>query len=285
MPVHPSRFLPENFRVRPVTLIAGKGRYPILVAKQIRKAGLPLRLISFADETEASLIDSFTPSEHIQVKVGQLGKLLKALTQFESSYALMAGQVTPKRLFHGLRPDLKTLRLLNRLKLKNAETIFGAIATEIEAIGVHLLDARAFLDEELATAGPMTANKLKADLGSIEHGIRIAKGIADMDIGQGCVVRKGTVLAVEAYEGTDPMLRRAGSFKTDDLIFVKTVKQSQDYRFDVPVFGVRTLETMHEAGIHTAALEADKVIILDKQATLQQAKRLKIELYGYTART
>ena len=103
-----------------------------------------------------------------------------------------------------------------------------------------------------------------------------------MDIGQGVVVRHGTVLAVEAFEGTDPMLRRAGTFKTNDLIFVKTVKRMQDYRFDVPVFGERTLDVMHESGIRTAALEAGGVLILDKPSIIKKADSLKILLFGYS---
>jgi len=276
-----SKFLPEAFDQRPIGLIAGKGRYPILTAERIRAAGLPLRMVSFAGETEQSLIDSIPANEHIQIKVGQLGKLLKSLQKLGCGYALMAGQITPRRLFHGLHPDLKALKILNSLRIKNAETIFGAISSEIEAVGISMLDARTLLDDQLATTGLMTAGKLKADLTDIEHGIRIAKGMADLDVGQGVVVRRGTVLAVEAYEGTDPMLRRAGTFKTDDLIFVKTVKRAQDYRFDVPVFGQRTLDVMYESGIRTAALESGSVLILDKADILDKARSLKIELYGY----
>ena len=167
------------------------------------------------------------------------------------------------------------------LKIKNAETIFGAIAAEIVAIDIQMLDARSFLDDQLAHEGLMTAGKLRVEQADIDHGIQIAKGIAELDIGQGAVVRKGTVLAVEAYEGTDPMLKRAGNFKTEDLVFVKTVKRQQDYRFDVPVFGSRTLTVMHEAGIRTAALEVNRVIILDKTEILAQANKLKIALVGY----
>jgi len=281
MPDFASAFLPDDYDRRPIGLIAGKGDYPILVAEQIREVGLPLRLISFQGETETELIESFPGSEHRQIKVGQLGKLLKSLQKLDCAYALMAGQLTPKRLFHGLHPDLKALRVLNNLKRRNAETIFGAIAGEIEALDIRMLDARSFLDDHLASEGLMTGGKLKADTGYIEHGIQIAKGVSELDIGQGCVVRKGTVLAVEAYEGTDPMLRRAGGFKTDGLIFVKTVKRNQDYRFDVPVFGERTLEVMHESGIHTAALEAGRVIMLDKAKLLEKAEKLAIELLGF----
>ena len=278
----PSQFLPDAFDGQPIGLIAGKGHYPILTAECIRATGAPLRLISFAGETEQSLIESVPAGEHIQIKVGQLGKLLKALKKLDCGYALMAGQITPRRLFKGLHPDLKALMILNSLKVKNAETIFGAIACEIEAIGISMLDARAFLDDHLAHTGLMTQSKLSVEHSDIEHGIRIAKGIADLDIGQGAVVRHGTVLAVEAFEGTDPMLQRAGTFKTNDLIFVKTVKRAQDYRFDVPVFGERTLDVMHASGIHTAALEAGGVLILDKPAILKKAHSLKIALFGYS---
>ncbi len=277
-----SQFLPDSFAQRPIALIAGKGRYPILTAERIRAAGLPLRIVSFAGETEPALIESTPANEHIQIKVGQLGKLLKSLKKLDCGYALMAGQITPRRLFHGLHPDLKALKILNSLKIKNAETIFGAIANEIEAIDISMLDARSFLDDQLANQGLMTAGKLKAGLRDIEHGISIAKGMADLDVGQGVVVRHGTVLAVEAYEGTDSMLSRAGTFKTDDLIFVKTVKRRQDYRFDVPVFGHRTLEVMYESGIRTAALESGSVLILDKASILEKAHSLKIELFGFS---
>jgi DUF1009 family protein len=279
----PSSLLPKDFRDEPIGLIAGKGRYPELTAERIRETGIPLRVISFQGETEQSLIEATPPADHLQIKVGQLGKLLKSLRKLGCQYALMAGQITPKRLFHGLHPDLKALKILNSLKIKNAETIFGAISSEIEALGITMLDARAFLDDQLASDGLMTEGKLSADPGYIEHGIKIAKGITNLDIGQGCVVRKGTVLAVEAYEGTDPMLQRAGHFKTDGLIFVKTVKRNQDYRFDVPVFGERTLDVMSEAGIHTAALESGRVIMLDKEKLLEKAKSLKIELLGFTS--
>jgi hypothetical protein len=252
------------------------------MAERIRAAGIPLRVISFLGETEQSLIDTTANSDHLQIKVGQLGKLLKSLKKLGCKYAVMAGQITPKRLFQGLHPDLKALAILNKLKIKNAETIFGAIAKEIETIDVQMLDARCFLDDQLASKGLMTLGEIKAPEVFIEHGIQVAKGITELDVGQSAVVRKGTVLAVEAYEGTDLMLIRAGSFKTDGLIFVKTAKRNQDYRFDVPVFGERTLEVMLESGIQTAALEVDHVIMLDKMMLLEKAAKLEIELIGYS---
>jgi UDP-2,3-diacylglucosamine hydrolase len=277
-----SAFLPPDFdRSRPVALIAGRGRYPAITAEAARRAGVTLRLIALEEETAPELTASFSPAERVEINVGQLGRMLAALKDFGAGYALMAGQVKPKRLFHGLTPDLKAAQILFSLKRRNAETIFGAIASEIEKIGITLLDARAFIDDQLAHAGPMAGKKLPVDREYLEHGIHIAREVARLDIGQGCVVRKGTVLAVEAFEGTDEMLRRAGAFKTDESLFVKVVKAGQDFRFDVPVFGQRTLDTMREAGLSAAALEAGKVIIVDKEAVLAQAKAWGISLYGF----
>lgn len=277
-----SSFLPPDFNSKkPVTLIAGQGLYPILVAQAIRAAGVSVRLIGFEEETAPELITSFAESERRILLVGQLGKMLKSLEYFQSGYALMAGQITPRRLFRGLHPDLKATRILLSLKRRNAETIFGAIAAEIEKLGITLLDARSFLDAHLASSGAMTGGKFSIDEHYLAHGIHIARECARLDIGQGVVVRKGTVLAVEAFEGTDEMLRRAGSFKTDHALFVKTVKAQQDYRFDVPVFGQRTLETMRGAQITAAALEAGRVIILDKPAVIAQARTWGISLLGF----
>lgn len=277
-----SKFLPAGFdRSRPVAIIAGKFRYPIIMAEQMRAAGVPVRLIAFEGETESSLVDTFSPKERALIKVGQLGKLLTALKKLEVGYAVMAGQITPGRLFRGLHPDLKALAILASLKERNAESIFGALAREIEKIDVCLLDARVFMDAELAAAGSMTGSRLGVEQDHLAHGIHIAKTIAAEDIGQGVVVARGTVLAVEAFEGTDAMLKRAGGFGARDMIFVKTVKPRQDYRFDVPVFGMKTLEQMIQANIHAAALEADKVLILEKAQVLREAGKRGIHLWGY----
>jgi len=278
-----SSFLPTPFQPgKPIALIAGQGRYPILIAAAIRQAGIPLKLIAFEEETPPELYASFADEDRRRLLVGQLGKMLRAIEEFGAGYALMAGQIAPRRLFKGLHPDLKATRILFSLKRRNAETIFGAIAREIEDLGVALLDARSFLDPQLASAGCMTGGRFPIDREHLDHGVHIARESARLDIGQGCVVRKGTVLAVEAFEGTDAMLRRAGEFKTDLALFVKTVKARQDFRFDVPVFGSRTLETMREAGLSAAALEVDRVIMLDKPDVIAQARSWGISLFGFT---
>jgi DUF1009 family protein len=282
VPKLPSAFLPESFDPkRPVALIAGQGIYPQLVARSARQAGVALRLIAFEGETSLDLVASFPQDERHTVHVGQVGKTLRLLERMGAGYALMAGQVTPRRLFDGLRPDLKAAQILFKLKRRNAETIFGAVAGEIEALGIRLLDARSFLDDQLAEPGCMTGGRFPADPDAIEHGVHIARECARLDIGQGCVVRKGTVLAVEAFEGTDAMLRRAGSLKADEALFVKTVKARQDFRFDVPCFGMMTLETMRESGLRAAALEAKGVILLDKPEVLEKARSWGIALLGF----
>jgi DUF1009 family protein len=282
VPTPPSAYLPETFDPRlPIALIAGQGIYPQLVAKSARGAGATLRLIAFEGETAAELVAAFPEAERHSVHVGQVGKTLRLLEKLKAGYAMMVGQVTPRRLFDGLRPDLKAAQILLSLKRRNAETIFGAVAKEIEALGIRLLDARAFLDDQLAEPGCMTGGRFPVDGDWVDHGVHIARECARLDVGQGCVVRKGTVLAVEAFEGTDEMLRRAGSLKADGALFVKTVKASQDFRFDVPCFGMQTLETMRASGIRAAALEAKGVIILDKPAVLERARAWGIALLGF----
>jgi len=277
-----SKFLPQDFdHSRSLALIAGKGAYPILLAERAREAGVPVRLVELQGETSAELVNSFPDKERTTVKVGQVGKLLKVLKKFGAGYAVMAGQVTPGKLFRGLHPDLKAVRLLAGLDRRNAETIFGAIADEMEKTGVHLLDARAFMDADLADAGEMVAGKTKIDPEHLAHGIELARESARLDVGQSVVVSQGTALAIEAFEGTNAMLARAGAFGAKNTLFVKTGKAKQDNRFDVPVFGLQTLQVMGDANLSAAALEAGAVLLLDKPTVLAQAKKLGIGLIGF----
>ncbi|MEX0323841.1 MAG: LpxI family protein [Puniceicoccaceae bacterium] len=277
-----SQFLPEDFDpTKPVAVIAGQRDYPVLTVEAIRAAGVPVRLIAMKGETREELVESFPESDRTTIKVGQIGHMLKALKQMEAKYALFVGQVTPGKLFRDMAPDVKALTILASLKERNAHTIFGAITSEIEGIGVSMLDARAFLDDHISTLGLMTHGRLKADPEHIDYGIRMAKEVSRLDIGQGVVVRKGTVLAVEAFEGTDDMLSRANKYKTDKLVFVKCAKPGQNPYFDWPVFGEKTLESMKASGIQTAALESSNVIMLHKDQLLKRASDMGIEIYGW----
>ncbi|MCH6256428.1 UDP-2,3-diacylglucosamine diphosphatase LpxI [Puniceicoccaceae bacterium K14] len=277
-----SQYLPDDFDpTKPIGLVAGRGIYPKLIADEARKAGAQVYLLAYEDETTNELYDSFPEDQRDRFNVGQMGKWMKAMKNYGCKYCIMAGQIRPRKLFKGLKPDLKAATMLLKLKRKNAETIFGAIAKEIENLGILQLDARAFLDQEIASEGLMTQRFEKIDQTYLDHGVEIASEMARLDVGQGVVVRKGTVVAVEAFEGTDPMLRRAGEFKTDQCVFVKTVKHKQDYRFDVPVFGIRTLEVMSEVGLSTVMLKAGSVIILEKEKVLAAANKAKIQIIGF----
>ena len=276
-----SVFLPDDFDARrPLALIAGQGNYPVLLAQRARNVGIQLRLIDLGGETSPELIESFRDDKRISVKVGQVGKLLRELKKFGAGYAVMAGQVTPGKLFKGLHPDLKAIRMLAGLDRKNAETIFGAIGDEIEKAGVHLLDARIFMDDDLAEEGAMVKGKEKIEPEHLAHGIEIARENARLDVGQGVVVSRGTVLAVEAFEGTNAMLERAGKFGAKNCLFVKLGKPKQDTRFDVPVFGLQTLEAMQDAGIKNAALESGSVLLLNKGEVIKKAKKMGVGVTG-----
>jgi len=276
-----SKFLPPDFDINaPLCIIAGRGAYPQILAQSARNAGAKLYLIGFEGETETEFFESFAEEHRAIINVGQIGKLLKTLKAFGAKAAIMAGQITPKKLFKGMTPDLKAVMMLAALKVRNAETIFGAIANEMEKIGVPLLDARSFMDAHMAPKGFFSGSSWEITPNALEHGAHIARECARLDIGQGCVVSKGSVLAVEAFEGTDKMLERAGTFGAKDLLFVKTVKHNQDYRFDVPVVGERTILKMAESGVMNAALEADKVIILDAPAVKALAEKNNIKIYG-----
>ena len=277
-----SRFLPADFDpTRPIAVIAGKGRYPALLIECARARGAQIRLVAFEEETDPTLIATFEPAHRRSVLVGKLGGLLEALAELKVAGALMAGQVTPRKLFSGMIPDLKLVAVLASLKERNAETIFGGVAREIEATGVRMLDARVFLDDHLATPGCLTGWLTRVDDDELAFGVRMAREMARLDVGQAVVTAKGTVIAVEAFEGTDNMLKRCAATGGKEMLLTKAAKHAPDWRFDVPCFGTRTLETMRDAHLNAAALEAGKVLMLDKPAVLTQARAWGISLFGF----
>lgn len=277
-----SRFLPPGIDpARPVVVIAGKGRYPALLIESARARGAQVKLISFEEETDPTLITTFPAADHRAIPVGKLGQMLDALRDLGAAGAVMAGQITPRKLFTGMVPDLKLIALMASLKERNAETIFGAISTEIEQIGVRMLDARVFLDDHLATAGSMTGFFSAVSAEERTFGLRMAQEMARLDVGQAVVTAKGTVIAVEAFEGTDNMLRRCAATGGKEMLLTKTAKHVQDWRFDVPCFGLKTLESMAEGGVRRASLQVDAVIMIDKPAVIARAKELDLALEGF----
>lgn len=178
-------------------------------------------------------------------------------------------------------PDLKLVALMASLKERNAETIFGGIAHEIEKLGIQMLDARIFLDQHLATAGCLTGWSCGVDDDELKFSVQMAREMARLDVGQSIVTAKGTVIAVEAFEGTDKMLQRCADIGGKEMLLTKTSKHQQDFRFDVPCFGLQTLESMAQGGVKKAALQADGVILIDRPAVIARARELKIDLLGF----
>jgi UDP-2,3-diacylglucosamine hydrolase len=258
-------------------IIAGNGAYPQLLANSARKAGVK-KIVSaaFTDETDPVL------AQHVDLvewmRVGQLGRLLKFFRDQKVHHAIMAGQIAPKNLFD-LRPDWKALLLLGRLKQRNAESIFAAIADELAVIDIDLLPATTFLEDSLALTGLIAGPKLsRREQEDVDLGWKIAKEIARLDIGQTVIVKNGTVVAVEALEGTNETIGRGGALARKDAIMVKVAKPNQDTRFDVPVIGIETIRVAAAAKLRVIAVEAGKTLLLERGAIVDLANRSKISL-------
>lgn len=260
-------------------LIAGNGLYPEIMARASRAAGVGrLAAAAFTDETEPHLSDLVDAIEWM--RVGQLGKMIKFFKKESVTQAVMVGQIAPKNLFD-LRPDLRTLKMLSKVKERNAESLFGAIADELEKDGITLLPATTFLEDLVPgtghVCGPELSERQREDA---EFGFRIAKEVSRLDIGQTVVVKKGTVLAVEAFEGTNEAIRRGGGLGKGEAMMVKVAKPNQDFRFDVPVVGPATIETAAEAGVNAVVVEAGSTLLLGKEEIVRLCGEKAISIFG-----
>jgi UDP-2,3-diacylglucosamine hydrolase len=260
-------------------IIAGNGVYPRLLADSARKAGVKkIAAAAFTGETDPAL------AEHVDLiewmRVGQLNRLLKFFREQKVYQAIMAGQIAPKNLFD-LRPDAKALLLLAKLKQRNAESIFAAIADELAKIDVDLLAATTFLENSLARAGLIAGPKLsRCEQEDVDIGWNIAKEIARLDVGQTVIVKDGTIVAVEAFEGTNETIKRGGTLAHKDAVMVKVAKPNQDMRFDVPVIGIETIRVAADAKLRVIAIEAAKTLLLERDAIAELASRSKISIVG-----
>lgn len=263
-------------------IIAGNGIYPFALAKAARAAGVRRIVVAaFENETDpelATLVD-----EVEWMRVGQLGRLVKAFSSRKVEQVIMAGQIAPGNLFD-LRPDLKAFFVLAKLRERNAESIFGAIGDELAKEGVHLLPATTFMEEHLAGAGVFAGPRIsRREQEDVAYGFGIAKEVSRLDIGQTVVVKNGTVLAVEGFDGTNATIRRGGQLGKGDSVVVKVSKPNQDFRFDVPVIGPATLEAAAEAQIRVIAVEAGRTLVMERERLDAMAAQLKISLYGMEA--
>src|SRR5205809_584849 len=258
-------------------VIAGNGVYPRLLADAARKAGMKkIIAAAFTGETDPAL------TQHVDLidwmRVGQLNRLLKFFRAQDIHHVIMAGQIAPKNLFD-LRPDWKALLLLGKLKQRNAESIFAAIADELAKIDVDLLPATTFLKDCLAEAGLIAGPKLsRREEEDVDLGWKIAEEIARLDIGQTVIVKNGTIVSVEALEGTNEAIKRGGTLARKGGVMIKVAKPDQDMRFDVPVIGIETLRVASEARLRVIAVEVGKTLLLERDAIVDLANRSKISI-------
>lgn len=262
-----------------IGIIAGNGIYPETFVTGARKAGVKrLAACAFENETKPELASQVDAIEW--VRVGQLSKMIKFFVAQGVKQCVMVGQIAPKNLFD-LRPDLRLLMMLAKLKQRNAETLFGAIADELKKDGIELLPATTFLEDLVPAPGVVAGPSLKKRRWEdVEYGYTIAKESSRLDIGQTVVVKNGTVLAVEAFEGTNECVKRGGSLGKGKATMVKVSKPNQDMRFDVPVIGPDTIRNAAESGVDVIAVEAGKALILGKDEVDKLCLTLKVTLVG-----
>ncbi|MEM1440703.1 MAG: UDP-2,3-diacylglucosamine diphosphatase LpxI [Verrucomicrobiota bacterium] len=258
----------ESTAPEKVGMIAGNGIYPETFARAARAAGVGLiGAAAFTGETEPHLADLV--DEIAWLRVGQLGKMIKFFQSHGITEVVMVGQIAPKNLFD-LRPDLRLLKMLSKVKERNAETLFSAIAGELEKDGIRLLPATTFLEDLLPDSGHVCGPELsERQQEDAAFGFRIAKETSRLDIGQTVVVKKGTVLAVEAFEGTNEAIKRGGMLGKGEAMVVKVSKPNQDFRFDVPVVGPATIETAAESGVNAIVVEAESTLLLGKEEVVR----------------
>jgi hypothetical protein len=258
-------------------IIAGNRSLPLIFAEQAhRRDATRLVAVAFEGETDPALASAV--DEIVWVKVGQLSKMIAAFTDRGVTRCVMVGQIAPKNLFE-IRPDLRAMGLLLRLKEKNAHTIFRGIAEELKKDGVELIEATPWLEPLMPSGDFRIGPKLPAaQQADVEFGYRIAKEVSRLEIGQTVVVKNGTVLAVEGFEGTDRCLARGGALAGKDggATAVKVAKARHDMRFDIPCVGPKTLETCAEAGISALVLESGKTLLLEQEACERLAKENRI---------
>ena len=260
-------------------LIAGNGKFPFLVVEGARLAGESLVVVAITEETDPSINE--VADNIIWVGIGQLGKMIRFFKKQGVTKAIMAGQVKHVQIFSGALPDLRMAKMLWNLPRRNTDALIGGIAEELAKEGIELIDSTFFIQDQLASEGVLTKRKpTELELENIEYGLLLAGEIARLDLGQTIVVRGKACIAVEAMEGTDAAIRRAGSLVKGKLTVVKVAKPAQDMRFDVPVIGLPTIQTMIDSGATCISITAGKTLIFEREETLKLANANKICIVG-----
>jgi UDP-2,3-diacylglucosamine hydrolase len=266
-----------------IGLIAGNGRFPFLVLQGARSLGHQATIVAIKEEAFADL-EQAAEDAHAEfhwVSLGQLGKCIKILKAAGVSRAVMAGQVKHVKIFSGIIPDLTLMSVLARLKARNTDALISAVADVMRDDGIELLDSTAFLQPLLAREGTVTERAPdEQERLDFEFGYGMADAIAALDIGQTIAVKQQAVVAVEAMEGTDEVIGRAGLLAGPGVRIVKVAKPKQDMRFDVPVIGIATIQAMRTAGATALSVDAERTLIFDVELVLQSANDAGIAIVG-----
>jgi UDP-2,3-diacylglucosamine hydrolase len=271
----PAVEMPETLGV-----IAGRGTYPWQLARSAHAQGVK-RVVAFAFRRETEWAIEKHADETVWLHLGSLGALLDAVQARGISRIVMAGQIKPTRLFN-LRLDAKALAILRTLKTKNAHTIFGAIGDELRKVGAELMPAYCFMETEMPDAGVLGGRSPdEREWADIRLGAKVAKVTSGLEIGQTVVVKDGTILAVEGFEGTDQTLLRAGKLGGAGSVAVKVAKLGHDMRFDIPIVGERTFKMLNKAKTSCLAVEANRTILLAREALVREADRLGIAFVAF----
>jgi DUF1009 family protein len=259
-------------------LIAGNGRFPFLVLEAARSQGIEMAVIALKEEASPEL-EALSKRLH-WVSLGELSKAIELMHQEGVKHAVMAGQVKHNKIFGAIRPDWKLAKLLFSLPRKNTDSLIGAVAKVLEEEGIELVDSTLFLKPLVPEAGVLTRRAPNEhEAADIEYGLGVARQIAAMDIGQTVVISDRACVAVEAMEGTDETIERAGRFaQGKPLVVVKVSKPKQDMRFDVPVVGLPTVESMKRAGATALALDAGRTLLFERANLIAKADEAGIAI-------
>ena len=281
-------------------LIAGNGRFPFLLLDAARAQGFSVAVAAIREETDAENDRRAAADPLISVQwmsLGELSRLIEVFHKEGVTRAVMAGQVKHKQIFSSIRPDWRLAKLLLNLRTRNTDMLLGAVAKVLGDEGIELISSTAFLEPLLASEGAMTETVAggrgpdEEERKNIEYGLGVARALAAFDIGQTVVVAAQACVAVEAMEGTDAAIERAGQLMRSldegeastlarKLTIVKVAKPNQDMRFDVPVIGVRTVETMVRAGASCLSVETGRTLLFDREALLERAAAAGIAIVG-----
>ena len=262
-----------------IGVIAGSGQFPIIFSKKVKQNGESVYALGLVDETDSTIsavVDKFK-----WVDLGQVQQMIHYFKQHGVKQAVMLGAVDKTRIFTDIKPDMKAIAIVSRMDHTQDDALLRSFAREMEAEGIKILAPTEFLPELIATKGCWTKRgPTSAEMADIKFGHLVSKRLGDLDIGQSVVVGGGSVLALEAIDGTDATIKRGGCLSKGQAVVVKTSKPGQDLRFDMPAAGVQTIQVMKEAGIPVLAIEAGKTVVFDKDEMIAFANENNMTIFA-----